>query len=103
GDRDRPADHTDALAVRAQLAWQDPHCLVGVRDTGGVELPNLGRDLGHGHWRVSLHADPCSCFLILRHPPARLLAMMCRNISPRARVLIVSFSRIATVRAVVLS
>lgn len=41
--------------------------------------------------------------LILRQPPARLLATMCRNIASSAGSLIVSPSRKATVRAVLLS
>jgi len=39
----------------------------------------------------------------LRQPPARLLATICRNIAVRAGALIGSPSRIATVRAVLLS
>jgi hypothetical protein len=41
--------------------------------------------------------------LILRHPPALLLAMICLIIAMRARALIGSPRRMATVRAVVLS
>jgi hypothetical protein len=41
--------------------------------------------------------------LILRHPPARLLAMIWENISLSAPVLIFSFWRIETVRAALLS
>ena len=57
------------------------------------------------------HADSCPAYgpplrywsrLILRQPPARLLAMMCLNIAVRATALIGSPRRKATVRAVVL-
>lgn len=41
--------------------------------------------------------------LILRQPPARLLAMICLNISVSAGALMASPSRKATVRAILLS
>jgi len=42
-------------------------------------------------------------FFSFRQPPARLLAMICRNISARALSFRASPSRTATVRAVLLS
>ena len=103
-DRDRPADHPDATRVRAKLPGEDSQCLVGVGETRRVELPDWRRDR-----RAGGHQLPCpgvsiwASRLILRHPPARLLAMICRNISPRAWVLIFSFWRIETMRPVLLS
>ena len=49
GDRNGPADHTDATRVRAKLAWQDAQRLVRVRETRGVELPHPWRDRATGH------------------------------------------------------
>src|SRR5438309_7175 len=61
-------------------------------------------DQGHegGHDPKIWTLAPCAA-LILRQPPARLLAMICLNMAVSARRLIFSPSLYATVRAVVLS
>src|SRR6476661_10162300 len=74
----------------------------------GTWLPFTGSQSltvpGRGHENASRtfahnYVGPC---LSLRQPPARLLAMIARNMASRAGALIVSPFRTATVRAVLL-
>ena len=77
------------------------NCLeVGVTGCPLARSRVLGEgDRGHRQLPADVYEEGLSRFS-LRQPPALLLAMICVNIAARAATLMVSPSRIATVRAV---